>query len=428
MLCLFVAVVWTRPACASESAPTQPATPAPLSAPTSADGTSVNPTPLADLLRRAESTYPALTAARQARRQAEARAVAAGALPPVTLNAGHGFGVGASGTDEDIRLSGLLELGSKRRSRIEEARREVDAARAREAQALAELTFQVRTALVGLQAAAAEERLAQENLELARTFLQRAELQFQAGDVPETTVLRAQVEVENVEQALVAASAATAGQRAAVNVLIGAEPGAPLAAPEANPPPARALDVAALRQLALVRPDVRAAEATLAARTAAVASARASRQPDLTLDAVHARLDEPEGNVLRIGLAFPLFDYGLIRASVNAARAAADEQRANLELLRRQAAQELETAYVNWEAARRQAERLGGPQLARARRLRDLAELGYREGQFSYLELLDAQRAYLTTFSQYVRAVAAANTAEAALERAVGGSLPAGGR
>jgi hypothetical protein len=33
----------------------------------------------------------------------------------------------------------------------------------------------------------------------------------------------------------------------------------------------------------------------------------------------------------------------------------------------------------------------------------------------------------LTTFSQYLRAVAAANTAEAALERAVGGSLDGGG-
>jgi outer membrane protein, heavy metal efflux system len=111
---------------------------------------------------------------------------------------------------------------------------------------------------------------------------------------------------------------------------------------------------------------------------------------------------------------------------VAAARAAAEEQRANMELLRRTAAQEVETAYANWVAARRQAERLGGPQLERARRLRELAELGYREGQFSYLELLDAQRAYLTTFSHYLRAVAAANTAEAALERAVGGSLPSG--
>jgi cobalt-zinc-cadmium efflux system outer membrane protein len=381
---------------------------------------------LADLLRRAEATYPSLAAARQARRQAEAQAVAAGAPPSLILNLGRAFGTGAAGDDEDIFLSGRVELGGKRRARVEAARREVEASRAREARARSELTFQVRGAFTSLQAAAAEEQLARENLDVARTFLRLAEAQFQAGDVPETHVLRAQVEAENAEQAVVAAAAATAGQRAALNMLVGAEPGAPLAVPDVTLIPLRTLDLPSLRRLALARPDVQEAEATLAARLAAVAGARAARRPDLTVDAAHAHLDESNGNVLRVGLAFPIFDFGLTRANVNAARAAAEEQRATVELLRRQAAQEVETAYTNRAAARQQAERLGGPQIERARRLRELAELGYREGQFSYLELLDAQRAYQATYTQYLRAVAAANTAEAALERAVGGTLPDG--
>jgi cobalt-zinc-cadmium efflux system outer membrane protein len=382
---------------------------------------------LAELLRRAEATYPSLVAARHARRQAEAQAVAAGALPSVVLNVGRAFGTGASGTDEDVFLSGRLELGGKRRSRVEAARHEVEAAHARESQVRSELIYQVRSAFTRLQAAASEERLAREHLDVARTFLRLAEARFQAGDVPQTTVLRAQVEAENAEQAVVAAAAVTAGERAPLNVFVGAEPGAPLTVPEVSLMASQTHDLPALRQLALTRPDVRAAEARLAARLAAVAGARAARRPDLTFDAAHAQLDEPEGNVLRVGLAFPVFDYGLTRANVNAARAAAEEQQATMELLRRQAAQEVETAYANMLAARQQAERLGGPQLARAQRLRELAELGYREGQFSYLELLDAQRAYLMTVSQYLRAVAAANSAEAALERAVGGALPGDG-
>jgi cobalt-zinc-cadmium efflux system outer membrane protein len=377
-----------------------------------------------DLLRRAEATHPSLAAARQARRQEEARAVAAGASPSLVLNLGRAFGSGASGTDEDLFMSGRLELGRKRRLRVQGARHEVEAARAREVQAHAELTFQVRSAFASLQAAVAEERLAGEDLEVARTFLRLTEAQFQAGDVPQTNVLRAQVEVENAEQARVAAAVSAAGQRAVLNLLIGAEPGAPLTLPEAALLPARDLDLPTLQHLALARPDVRAAEALLLARLAAVSSARAARQPDLTIDAAHAHLEEPAGNVLRIGVAFPIFDFGVTRANVDAARAAAEEQRANLELLRRQASQEVEIAIANWMAGRSRAERLGGPQLERARRLRELAEIGYREGHSSYLEFLDAQRAYQTSYAQYVRAVAAANTAQAALERAVGGSLP----
>jgi outer membrane protein, heavy metal efflux system len=379
--------------------------------------------PLADLLVRAEAVFPSLVAARQARRQAEFRAVAAGALPAVTLNVGAHLGQGASGDDQDIMVSGRLELGGKRRLRAEEARREVEAARAREAQARTELRFQVRSTFADLRAAAAEERLARENLDLAQTFLRLAEAQFAAGDVPQTNVLRAQIEVENAAQAVTAAAAVTAARRATLNVFIGATPDAPLEVPEAALTPAVPLDLPTLRELAQSRPDLRAAAATLRAREAAVGVARSARRPDLTADAAHASLDDLSGNVLRVGLAFPVFDFGVTRANTRVAQAAAGEQRANLDLLRRQAAQEVETAYRNLLAARQQAERLGGPQLERVRRLRDLAELGYREGEFSYLELLDAQRAYQATFAQYLRAVAAASSAEAALERAVGGSL-----
>jgi cobalt-zinc-cadmium efflux system outer membrane protein len=381
------------------------------------------PVALSDLLSRAEAASPGLAAARARRRQAEFQAVAAGALPPVTSNVGHALGQGASGEDQDVIIGTHLELGGKRGRRVAAARRAVEAARAQEEQARVELSFQVRSAFVDLQAAAAEESLARENVDLARTFLRLAQAQFDAGEVPQTNVLRAQVEVENVEQALTAAVAVTTTRRAVLNTVIGAEPGSALAVPPAVLGRARPLDLPGLRELALRRSDVRAAQATLASREALVGSARVSRQPDLTAEYVHHTLYEIPGNVLRFGLAFPIFDYGAARANVRAAQATVDEQSNVVAGLRRQALQEVETAYATLQAARIQAERLGGPQLERVRRLRDLAELGYREGEFSYLELLDAQRTYLATYTQYLRAVAAANAAEAALDRATGGGV-----
>jgi cobalt-zinc-cadmium efflux system outer membrane protein len=380
---------------------------------------------LGGLFARAQERYPSLVAARQARRQAEFQAVVAGALPPVMLSAGAHVGRDATGDDEDLLLGGRLELGGKRRLRVAVARREVDAARQRERQALAELYFQVRAAYSDLQAAAAEEDLQRENVELAQTFLRLARLQFEVGDVPQTNVLRAEIEVENAEQDLTAARAVTQARQSVLNTLIGADPGAPVALPPLAALAAPGGDLEQLRERALRRPDLRAAEAVREARDAGVASARAARRPDLTGQAAHGKFyDWPDGNVFRLGLEFPVWDFGRTRATANAARAAADEQSANVRLLRLQAAQEVEIAYRNLAAASLQAERLGGPQLERIRRLRDLAELGYREGQFSYLELLDAQRAYLATSTQYLRAVAAANTASAALARAIGVAGP----
>jgi len=355
-------------------------------------------------------------------------AVAAGAIPAVTLNIGPHFGTGAAADDEDISFAGRLELGGKRQARIRQARRAVDATRAQEREALADLYYQVRAAFVDLQAATADEQIARQNVDLAQTLLTLAQAQLEVGAVPQTNVIRAEIELENAQQELTAAAATTTARRVTLNTVIGADPGAPLEVPPLALPAQTAADLDALRELALQRPAIRAAEATLAQREAAVDVARLARRPDLTGVANHEHLTEYPGNVLRLGLEFPLFDFGLTRANTHAAQAAVGEQSANVRLLRLQAVQDVEVAYRNLQAAIQQAERLGGPQLERARHLVELAQLGYREGQFSQLELLDAQRAFLQTFTLYQHALAAANTAAAALDRAIGAVGPAEGR
>src|SRR5207237_1634313 len=61
----------------------------------------------------------------------------------------------------------------------------------------------------------------------------------------------------------------------------------------------------------------------------------------------------------------------------------------------------------------------------RARRLYEMAQIGYREGASSYLDLLDAQQVLRTALTNYLHALAAYQAAEAALERALGQPLPA---
>lgn len=374
----------------------------------------------AELYRKAETTYPSLLAARKAREAAEFRAVVAGAMPPLLLDVGHGFGTNAAGDDEDLLLTGRIELGGKRTLRQNVALREVEAARADEAQARIELAFRLRTAVADLQAAQSEEHLAREGVRLAQEFLRLARVRFEAGDVALADVVRAELEAGNAEAALTAAMATTAARRAPVNALIGSAPDAPVTVSRLSADSPTLPDLAKLREQALHRPDVVAATATLAARQAAIESARTGRRPDLTLSAAHASLGQSRGNVLRLGVEFPIWDHGVTRAKTGEARAAAEEQAASVQVARLQALQDVESAYRLLVGAVEQARQLGGPQLARAERLRGLAELGYREGHSSYLELIDAQRAYLSTAQQYQRALAALATAEAALTRAVG--------
>src|SRR5437764_535354 len=127
--------------------------------------------------------------------------------------------------------------------------------------------------------ASGEVEVARQTLAVAETFQRLAQLQFEAGDVPLSNVLRSQIEVENASQALLAAETAYRLQQAALNAALVQPVAAPLTLPAIAGVTLRTYDLAALQEMAVQGPALRAAEATLAARRAAVAVARAARRP-----------------------------------------------------------------------------------------------------------------------------------------------------
>ena len=56
----------------------------------------------------------------------------------------------------------------------------------------------------------------------------------------------------------------------------------------------------------------------------------------------------------------------------------------------------------------------------------DAAIVGFENGKFNFLEVLDAQRTYLAAKSQYLKAVAEAHRAAADMARLLGNSFPTG--
>jgi outer membrane protein TolC len=372
------------------------------------------------------ATSPAIAAAAQRVRQAQFTVAGARSQPNPEINVGHGFGTSATGLDEDILLTQTVELGSKIGLRRQQASGELAAAEAEATQARTTLTYQVKSAYYQMVEADAVVALNRELVQIAARFQQSAQAQFDAGDVPRAQLVRSQIELATSRQSQLLAETDQYTRRAALNVLIGAPPDAPVAL--AEPPPFRAqrYEAARLQQLAAERPDMRSAEATLAARRSAARLAAVAGQPDLAIQGAHAHLDEWPGNSLRIGLVFPIFDYGRLRAQRNTAEAAVAEQEANVEALRRQVRLEVDTALHRLEQAGVLAESLTGEVLTQSRQLQTMAQIGYQAGENTYLELLDAQRVYQTAATDALRAVTAYRLAEAALEQALGAPLPPG--
>lgn len=380
---------------------------------------------LTDALRQAREHSPLLRGAGARLTGAAARLRSAGLLANPILLLGPHVGDNTGGLDEDILITQTVELGDKRRQKVYSARAERDAAMAQKAQALLDLDYMVRAAYYDALLALVIRQQAQDALTNAQAFATAAEQQFQAGDVPRSNVVRSRVEVSRARDALNTAETDRANRFDTLRSLIGAPDSTELTLTDSLAFAPITVSLADLQLSAMRnRPDVKASLRLRDARSADLHAARAASQPDLILEGRHRTFSPTdEGSSLRFGIQFPLIDYGRSRAEARAAQSALAEQDAAYAEALRTAQLDVRTSFRNLEQARHAVEAFNTGRLKDAGELLSMAQLGYQRGANSFLELLDAQQVYRSEQVEYARALAAYNTARAALDRAAGGSL-----
>ena len=354
--------------------------------------------------------------------QADASTAAAVANPQVSATAGRSFDYdpalcrGCSATAWSIAItdpSALSDLLSgKRGLRGEIARAAVAAARHSRDEALRALSLQVRQAMLDGALAQSQRDLAGEIAESSERTRALDERRYRAGAISEAELARADVAAL---QALQAAEVAGQAMRAAhrqIAFLLGSrqpdddflvEPGL-LERPLPPTPPEEAV---LMRRALENRPDLRAASAQRARAEAAVALAKRQRIPDVALSAQYQQEGsgqsalQPPTVTLGVQLPLPIF----YRQQGEIARAEADlrAQAVASEKLKAQAQVELQAAYRAVETNRRLVERMRAQVLGRARRARDLVQIQHEKGAASLLEVLDAQRTWAQTESDYLK-------------------------
>jgi outer membrane protein, multidrug efflux system len=148
------------------------------------------------------------------------------------------------------------------------------------------------------------------------------------------------------------------------------------------------------------RPDIAAAERTLAAASADIGQAEADRYPNLSLaGSIGLAATSGTGALTSWSfgpsLALPIFDGGKRRAAVASAQAAYDSAHADYRSSVRSAVQEVEQALVQLYGASRRSE--DAAQAAeRYRRYFNATEINWRAGGASLLTLEEARRSSLT--------------------------------
>ena len=181
-----------------------------------------------------------------------------------------------------------------------------------------------------------------------------------------------------------------------------------------------------------LRPDVRSAERQLSASNAFVGAAKAAYLPRISIGGgagyVGSSFDAL-GNSNRpryaIGpvISWPALDLGRVKAGVDVARAQEAEADAYYRKAQLQASQEIATAVVTYNKARRSLDYLEAASRA-SERAAALARLRFDEGATDFLQVLDAERTMLEAQDRLAAGRTAATRGLAQVYRALGGAVP----
>lgn len=322
---------------------------------------------------------------------------------------------GFDGAETTFSLSQEVELGGQRRARVRMADRELHGAELDRMLRGLDLLRDVQTAYFDALAAQELVAIARERVSTAEALDASVSRRVAAARDPLMAGARAQAGLAEARIALTRAEAEAATARARLASYWGGENGFTLIAADF------ALPIAADHAHALQTdqaPDIARLAAERERLDAAARLERSLSYQNPTLSLGYRRFEDRNGDgALVAGFSIPLGIFNRNQGSI--ARAQAEQRRAeyDLEAGRRTIAREfasLERALASDSAAVRSTERDVIPQAERALAL---AQDGYNRGAFSYLDVLEAQRALSDARQARVEALRSYHTNEAALDR-----------
>lgn len=397
---------------------------------TSPPATSVGqpPTPvgpaltLIDALRLGGVASPSVESAQAGVRVADAARKVAGLRPNPTASAtaenivGTGPYRGVSQSETTVSLSLPIELGGKRSARVAYAGAQGVRARLEVAIAQADLRLNITQAYVRAVSAERRALIAEEQLGFAIEGLRIARDRVQVGATSPLDERRASVTEVNARTALQTARVNAVAARQALGLLLGQLIDEPLDMAwfdtlrgDGAYGPSMPADVDGTLALAAATADVATADA-------GVRLARSLRVPDLTVSAGVRRLQGTGDNAAVVGVSIPLPFFNNGGAQLGQARAVRDQAEAR----RRLAIQDARTAIGNAQADVANAAaraRAAGPALAAAMEAARIARVGYGQGAFEQIVLIDAERTLSETRASSVDAFAAYHDAVSRLAR-----------
>ncbi len=329
-----------------------------------------------------------------------------------------------------VDLGFEIDIWGRLRRASEAARAELLASEDAQHAVAMTLVGDVAAAYLQLRELDLELAITRRNVESRRQSVQIVRERFEAGLTSALDLRQAEAELASTAAQIPDLERQVAQTENQLSLLLGRNPGGitrgrPLTGQTFPPAVPAGLPSALLEH----RPDIRQAEAALAAANARIGVAKAAFFPQISLtgffgveSAALSDLFTGPSRIWRFGpsVTLPIFDAGLNQANLEFTEAQQREALHRYEQAIQQAFREVEDALV----AHRKAREALAEQDAAVRASREalaIAEFRYTSGLTSYLNVLDAQRTLLAAEVAQSRTLGAQLLAVVQLYRALGG-------
>ena len=372
------------------------------------------PLTLDEAVREAMAHNLDLAAARYDISVAEARQITAALRPNPVMTAsadhldllGTGYNTINNGGPNEyaLRTDFVLERGRKREARMNLPAAERGLAQLDFQDAMRRLMFDVSSAFVDIQSAKENLALAEDNLRTLNGIVEINTVRVRTGDLAGVELERSQVAALQYETAVKQAGLRLRQAQTALLLLLGRPGGAGVEITGLLRRDLQPLQLEQLHSSARTRrPDL-----------LAVKQAQARSQADLRLQLAQGRIDYTAGVEYRrqqaanafgnsIGLFFsaPLPVFNRNQGEIARAGRELDQSGARIRALAARVDNEVDAAWQQYSTARSLLESIEETVLAKAKSVRERTDYSYRRGEASFVEFLDAQRAFNDVMQSY---------------------------
>jgi cobalt-zinc-cadmium efflux system outer membrane protein len=359
--------------------------------------------------------------------EARTDAAALRPAPEVSADLDNFLGTGShkwlSSVEATFAISQVIELGGKRNLRVDVARSGRDAIEIERKAAQLDVLAEVGRRFIDVVANQQQLDLARQGSELARQTAEAVQLRVDAARSPEAEIRRATVELkranieqQHVERQLEVARAKLAAMWGATEAVYGPAQADLFSLPAVA-------DFQTLIERLESNPDFARFASEARVRDAELRLAQARRTPDIQLSVGVRRLQDTRDQALIAGFSVPLFSRSQAAPAIAEARALRDRVATDTDAHRIRVRTQLYELHQELRHSVAEARLLQDELIPELEKALEETRYAYERGRYSYLELIDGQRAFLEVKRAQLDAATNAQIIQTEIERLTGESL-----